>query len=227
MKTGLAFSGGKDSWACLWLYKEKLKDITVIWVNTGKNYPEILETVELAKLICPNFVTVHVDRDGQNEFNGLPSDVVPVDWTREGQACTSEKEVKIQSYLSCCYDNIAKSLISYCNAHGITELINGQRKDEGHKSTSKNGDVVLGIKRIQPLDNWSEKEVFEFLQRRMGMPAHFSFKHTSMDCYDCTAYVKDTKDIRDHRKIHWPHLDEHYRKRKSLLDSAITQALKE
>ena len=41
---GLAFSGGKDSLACWYLYKAK--NPIVFFVNTGKAYPETLALVE-------------------------------------------------------------------------------------------------------------------------------------------------------------------------------------
>jgi len=37
---GLAFSGGKDSMACWYLYRDQQP--IVIFVNTGKAYPETL-----------------------------------------------------------------------------------------------------------------------------------------------------------------------------------------
>jgi tRNA(Ile)-lysidine synthase TilS/MesJ len=40
---GLAFSGGKDSLACWYLCKHL--NPVVLWVNTGKGYPETLEIV--------------------------------------------------------------------------------------------------------------------------------------------------------------------------------------
>lgn len=222
---GLAFSGGKDSWACLLLNKHRLHDILVIWIDTGKNYPELLDTIERAKAMCPNFVTVKVDRDGQNAYHGLPSDIVPVDYTVVGQQCTGKKDVKIQSYLSCCYDNIGRNLLQYCRDNGITELICGQRNDEKHKSTSRNGDVAEGIVRLQPIETWSEEDVLHFVSAHMPLPIHFGFNHSSMDCYDCTAYRKDTKDIAAYRKIHWPLLDKEYQSRKKILDTVINDVL--
>ena len=37
----LMFSGGKDSLLCLLKLKEYLDVINVVWVNTGKNIPEV------------------------------------------------------------------------------------------------------------------------------------------------------------------------------------------
>ena len=127
MDTALAFSGGKDSWACLWLNEYRLDKILVIWVNTGKNYPELLEQIKLAQSLCPNFVEVKTDRDSQNEKEGLPSDVVPIDWTSFGQEMTGKKEVKIQSYLGCCYENLSKHINETVKTYGIKRLITGQR----------------------------------------------------------------------------------------------------
>lgn len=225
--TGLAFSGGKDSWTCLWLNEEKLKDILVIWIDTGKNYPEMLETIKLAEKMCPNFVRVSVDREGQNAYHGIPADLVPIQYTRQGHLTCGVKEVLIQSYLQCCYENIAVNLMSYCHKKGITSLIIGQRNEEEHKSTSRDGDITYGIKRIQPIEQWSEQQVMQFLNQKMELLPHFSFKHSSMDCYDCTAYKKETRDIRLYRAVHFPALEAEFQKRNRLLHYAIDEAMKD
>lgn len=205
-KVALAFSGGKDSWACLWLNKDRLKDIVVIWVNTGKNYPEALRMIDFAKTICPNFGEITVDREGQNKHNGIPSDIVPVEWTNFGQSHTSEKEITIQSYTICCYENIGSQIHKYCKDREITELIRGQRIDEEHKSTARDGDIVDGIKYSQPIESWTKNEVIEFNAKYMDIPTHFHFGHSSLDCYDCSAFLKDTKDISSWAEIAHPDL---------------------
>lgn len=225
MKTALAFSGGKDSWACLWLHRERLNEIVVIWVNTGKNYPEILETIAKAKMLCPNFVEIIVDRDGQNAHNGIPADVVPINWTRHGQDVTGVKSVMIQPYTLCCYENIGMHIQGYCKAHGITHLIRGQRNDEGHKSIARDGCVVDGILYSQPIEDWNEMQVLEFVASHMETPSHFKFKHSSMDCYDCTAFATESKDRVSHMKEHHPIMFAEYDKRNSALKIALTEAL--
>lgn len=225
--TGLAFSGGKDSWACLLLNRDRLNDIQVIWVNTGKNFPETIGSVRKAKELCPNFVTLTVDRDGQNAYHGLPSDIVPVKWTREGQTCCGDKDVLVQSFLHCCYENLTYPMMHYCREHGIQELIIGQRNDEQYKSPSKNGDMAFGIKRLHPIEDWTKEQVLQYLSDHMEVPQHFNLEHSSMDCYDCTAYRTGTRDISAYRKIHWPELDQKYMDRKDQLDKALKEALEE
>ena len=227
METALAFSGGKDSWACLWLNRFRLAEITVIWVNTGKNYPEMLATIELAKAMCPNFVEVIVDRDGQNAFNGLPSDVVPINWTLSGQNITHKKPVLVQSYLQCCYENIGMNLHAYCKANGIKTLIRGQRNDEGHKSSARDGFVIEGITYKQPIEKLTSEQVLSYVSRFMVLPDHFKFKHSSMDCFDCTAFASESKDRVAYAKDNHPELHAVYEDRRKSLQSALTESMKE
>lgn len=203
---GLAFSGGKDSWACLQLYKDQLKDITVLWVNTGKNFPELLKSVELAKAMCPNFIEIKVDKDAQNDACGLPSDIVPCANTLYGETVTGSVEQRIQPYFQCCYDNISKPLNDKARELGITHMIRGNRKDEGHLSSHNDGDIVDGVVQIHPNKNMTRQNVLDYLNSVMEVPEHFYFEHSSLDCYDCSAYLKDTKDIAEWQKINHPKL---------------------
>ena len=225
MKLGLAFSGGKDSLACLLLNKERLSEITVFFVNTGKTYPETMKLVEFAKSISPNFVEILVDREGQNDYHGIPADVVPINWTALGQTQTCKKDVTIQSYLQCCYENIAKPLMDAAKHYGITHMIRGQRLDESHKSTAKDNDVVDGITFLHPIETWAVSSVIEFIQNHMELPAHFNLGHTSLDCFDCTAYQKETKDVSSYRELKHPELHQKYLARKEQLDSVLREAL--
>lgn len=225
MKLGLAFSTGKDSLACLLMHKEQLSNITVFWVNTGKAFPESLKIVDFAKSIAPNFIEVIVDQQGQNDYNGIPADIVPINWTIAGQILNGEKPVKIQSYLQCCFENISSQLHNAAKAHGITHLIRGQRNDESMKATSRNGDVVDGITYLHPIENWTAKEVLGYISEHMPLPEHYNLGHTSLDCFDCTAYQKVTKDVSLYRETHHPELHKQYLARKEKLDSAIREAL--
>lgn len=221
---GLAFSGGKDSWACLWL-EEDLTNTTVFFVNTGKCYPEQLEMVEMAKKMCPLFVEIHTSQEQQNTKWGLPSDVVPINWSHFGQLMTNKKDISIQSYLECCYENIGGALDKKIKEIGITHLVRGQRNDESHKSSVSNGTTVDGITYLHPIEDWTKQQVMEFLETKMAIPEHFYLNHTSLDCYDCTAYKNESKDRIEYTKSKHPEMYEKYKTRKTQLDKALNEAL--
>lgn len=217
----LAFSGGKDSMACLHLCKSSI-DIA-IHVDTGKSYPETRKMVAYANTIVP-VVVVESDREGQNEREGIPSDVVPVDYTTFGQSLTGEKAVKIQSYHDCHFQNIGLPLLLKAAELGVTSLILGQRNDDRHKSTAKDGDMIEGITRLHPIEGWTDDDVFNYLRSVMVVPLHYyRVEHSSLDCYDCTAFTKSSKDRIEYTKETHPEFHAQYLARME----SIRQALKE
>lgn len=218
----LAFSGGKDSMACLHLLADSLN--CAIYVNTGKAYPETLEMLRYASQLIP-MVIIHSDRAKQNDREGMPADVVPIDYTRLGQLLTGQKPIMIQSYLSCCYENIAYPILKKAKEIGATEIVYGQRNDENHKSTSRNGDVVEGMKRLHPIEDWTSEQVMAYLETKMTVPAHYAIRHSSLDCYDCTAFRKDSHDRVAFTAERYPEMHAEYTERLELLNKAIASAM--
>lgn len=222
----LWFSGGKDSMACLYLLRHKLHDITVLFLNTGKYYPEHLATVERARLMCPSWIEIHADRDGQWARSGLPSDLVPVDWTAFGQAFSEIKRTTIQPYLQCCLENITAPLMQKSKELGATVVIKGQRLEDSHKSQARNGDMVDGVICEHPIENWSKDDVLSYLKDQMGeLPEHYVLEHSSMDCYDCTAYAAHSLDRAKWTKERHPELYADYRMKLSELHAVLTPTM--
>ena len=208
--------------ACLYLYRHELDDITVLFLNTGKYYPEHLATVEKARAMCPNWIEIKSDRDEQWAAYGFPSDVVPVNWTVFGQKFTGLKTVRVQSYLQCCFENIMYPVIEKAKQLGATEIIRGQRLDEGHKSPSKDGDIVDGVTLVHPVETWTRDEVLAYLKEQMGeLPEHYVLEHSSMDCYDCTAYAAHSVDRVQWMKDRHPELYMDFRTKLAALSHAM------
>jgi len=208
--------------ACLFLMRDTLD--CAIYVDTGYAYPETLAMVDIAREMLPVHV-VKSDRAGQNEREGIPADVVPIDWTRFGQSVSSVKPSRIQGYLGCCSENVSGPLMRAALDMGVTELVYGERFDESHKSTATDGDVVCGIKRLHPIESWSAAEVMAYLATKMDVPAHFSIKHSSLDCYDCTAYRSESKDRIEWMRVKYPDFYAQYSARNDALTGALKQAM--
>lgn len=200
----LAFSGGKDSLACWLLCRHE--DPYVIWMNTGKVYPETMKVIELVRSQTDKFIELKTDQAAQNERNGLPSEIVPIDWTSEGMHITGPKPVRIQSYLQCCWQNISGPLMDAAVKLGVKYLIRGQRLDEAHKSPARDGSEVGGLVLLQPIEKWSKQEVLDFIGKHMEIPDHFVLDHSSMDCYDCTAFLAHSVDRAEWSKARHPEL---------------------
>lgn len=193
MKLGLAFSGGKDSLACWYLCRDQ--NPTVFWVNTGKAYPETIAIVEAVRSEAHAFVEVKTDQQANIAAHGVPADIVPIDWTDVGMIVTAPKAAKVQSYLGCCYANVSAPLHRAAKDHGITHIIRGQRADESHRATSVNGTVYDGMTFLHPVEDWSAAQVMAFLKIQMAaLPDHYRIEHSSLDCYDCTAYMAHSRD---------------------------------
>lgn len=208
--------------ACLFLMIDSLD--CAIYVDSGFSYPETKKMIDIACDMLPVHV-VKTDRYGQNERQGIPADVVPIDWTALGQAVSGKKMVKIQGYLGCCYENLSAPLLEKAAELGVTELVYGERLDESHKSTSINGDTVNGIKRLHPIESWSADQVMAYLSEKMEIPEHFSIKHSSLDCYDCTAFRKDSADRIEWTRNKYPVFYAEYSARASALNNALSQAM--
>jgi 3'-phosphoadenosine 5'-phosphosulfate sulfotransferase (PAPS reductase)/FAD synthetase len=216
----LAFSGGKDSLACWYLCRHE--NPVVYWVNTGKAYPETIKIVEEIKSQAADFVEVKTDQQSHIEVHGLPSDVVPVDLTSLGNVFIKKTPIKVQSYLDCCYQNISRPLMDALKHRGVTELIKGQRNDDTHKATARNGDIVEGILIRHPIENWSSKEVLSYVELNRGsIPEHFNIDHSSLDCYDCTAYLAYSADRVAWMKQAHPDFYEEYLVKITALKSAV------
>jgi len=207
--------------ACLHLLREDLA--CAIYVDTGYTYRETQRLVDYAATMVPMYV-VHSDRAGQNERDGIPADIVPLDWTVLGQQMTSPKPVTIQSYLGCCWANIAAPLFEQAKTLGVTELVYGQRNQETHKSPARHGTLVCGITRLHPIEDWTDQQVMDFLKTKMEIPAHYAIRHSSLDCYDCPAFHHESSDRVAWTKEHYPKFYDAYRVRKLAIESALVEA---
>ncbi len=190
------FSGGKDSLACLYLYRDSWKDsdFCAAWVNTGAAYPE-------AEAFIRSFgdklrlVEITTNQPEFIERNGFPSDVIPVAYTNIGHAIGLDSPFLISDYLSCCSHNIWQPMDRAMREIKATTIIRGQRLSEVRKSPLRDGHVENGVTYLYPLEDWSEQKVLDYLKEQDApLPAYYATERTSRDCWSCTAYLDENKE---------------------------------
>ena len=193
--TAIQFSGGKDSLACLYLYRERWDTTYVVWLDTGAAYPEMIEYMEKWKQRLPHFIHVKSDQPGNVRERGWPVDVLPVENTLVGRMITGNDGPLMQSYLDCCAVNIWVPLYNACKKLGIKYLVKGQRGDDRRKSLAVDGQVVDGIQYVMPIQGWTEEQVFQYLKDvEADMPPGYGMgEKTGRDCWNCTAYLDDNR----------------------------------
>lgn len=195
-KIVLMLSGGKDSMACLFLLRPWWDKITVLFVNTGDAFPEMLDFMRGIRAMVPRFYEVIGDVRGYIEKFGLPSDIVPVNYSHIGQSVTRARKTKINAYLQCCSDNMWLPAQEALKELGATLVIRGQKKSDNHSSPIASGHVENGVEYLFPIEDWTDAAVFAFLaeQPDFKKPEFYDIKHSSLDCMSCTAYCADQKD---------------------------------
>jgi len=204
-KVALMFSGGKDSIACLHLIKNYLDKTTVVWVNTGASFPEIEALMEETRQQVPHFLEIKTNQPDSIKSKGYPVDVVPVNYTVLGQSVTSIKDFKVRSYFECCAENFWLPCDAEMRKLGITGVIRGQRQSEGHRAPIKSGYVENGIEYNFPIETWSDNEVIDYLKSKdVVIDKRLSMSHSSLDCWNCTAYMAESKDRFNYIKKHHP-----------------------
>lgn len=195
MDTALLFSGGKDSLACLYLYRDVWDRLPVIWVNTGAVYPEMIEYMEGWKRRLPHFIEVKTNQPDNVAQNGWPVDVLPVRNSSLGRAIYGNDLPLMQPYLNCCAENIWFPLHRAVVECGATKAIKGQRREDEHKSTARDGETVYGVTYLMPIYEWTTQQVFSYL-KDVGAelaPGYEDGEKTGRDCWDCTAYLADNQ----------------------------------
>jgi phosphoadenosine phosphosulfate reductase len=134
--------------------------------------------------------------------------------------------VRVQDYLSCCSRVLFTPLTEFLREYEATLVIRGQRVSEPMKGPVRSGDVVDGVEYLMPLEQWSEAEVFEFLESRgVVVPAFYSEVAHSLDCWSCTAFLDQSLDKLDYLKRRHPEKWTVVAERLSALEYAIDEEL--
>lgn len=192
-KIVLQFSGGKDSLACLYLLREYWDRMAVVWCDTGDALPETHAQMEEVAKLVHTFVRAPSDQPGNIAQHGPPADVVGVWQTPTGRLLRVAQSLPpVQTPFDCCAENIWRPLDRASRGLGATVIVRGQRNSEALKSTVRSGYIENGVKYVFPIEEWTEAQVLEYLEREgVPLPKHYAYFNSSLDCGHCTAYLSE------------------------------------
>ncbi|WP_289077494.1 phosphoadenosine phosphosulfate reductase family protein [uncultured Parasutterella sp.] len=203
----LFYSGGKDSLALLLRLKPYWNRVNVVWVDTGNQFPEVIEHMGKVMSMVPHFTTLRGNIPEYFLKNGFPVDVVPTRYTRFGQFAFGEKPLTVCSRFDCCNANIWAPMRAYLAAVKPTCVLRADRQTERIKGP-ENED---GIEFVFPIWEWTDEQVWRYLQGEAGdlLQERHCMKHgTSLDCQTCMAYNEEIPERLTYLKKEHPALYE-------------------
>lgn len=185
----LAFSGGKDSLAVVWLLRAAgvLDRVVFYHLSTGDLLPEIEETVVAVRAIAPRWVEIRTDARAWRAEHGNPSDLVPHSSHDVGRAMGEGR--RLSSRYECCSQNLMLPFWERVRADGNTLLIRGTKACDMRRLPCESGEVVDGVELWLPLRDWSHADVLAYL-RAEGAPLSSVYDRmtNAPECATCTAW---------------------------------------
>ena len=205
----LQFSGGKDSLACLWLLERFWTRMHVVWANSGDAFPETVALMNRVRDMVPHFIEVRSDQPSQIKEFGFPTDVLPVrNHPGVMHVLHPHPRPPLQSFYACCRDNLWTPMQQKLDQLGATLIIRGQRTSEVQHSPVRSGDILDGIEYLFPIEDWTGDQVREYVAAKpLGLPAHYAYVDTSLDCMHCTGHLFEN--IGKRRYMAEKHPDQH------------------
>jgi phosphoadenosine phosphosulfate reductase len=98
----------------------------------------------------------------------------------------------VQTPFDCCAENIWRPLDRASRGIGATVIVRGQRNSETLKSPVRSGYIENGVKYVFPIEDWTEAQVLEYLDREgVPLPKHYGYFNSSLDCGHCTGYLSE------------------------------------
>lgn len=193
-KIALQFSGGKDSLAALYLCRQHWDKITVFWLNTGAAPPSAVKRMNAIRDLVPNFVECKSDQPQDIETNGYPVDILPLRTAAGNLMFEAHDGIRLQPYMACCANNLWIPMHNAMREMGITLIIRGQRNSDQRKALIRSGESMDGFEVYFPLQDWTEAQVFEYLRiKAIEIPPHYAYGTSSVDCWNCTAYLYENQ----------------------------------
>ena len=191
-KAALYLSGGKDSLAMLYVMRPWWEKLTVVWLDTGDAPEKTHELMERIKQMVPSFLHVRSNQPEVIATDGLPIDLNVPEMAGEFGNWMSQVGMKFQNRYDCCSKVLWQPLHNAIVDSGFTLLIRGQKENDPVRPNSRNGDHYDKFELLFPLNEWSDDDVFDYLQENaIPVLGDYSYGRSNIDCCTCTAYLHE------------------------------------
>ncbi len=224
-KIALSYSGGKDSRACIQLFKDRLDEITIYHLDTGDLLPEMRASVAEVEATAPHFVRIETNVAEWIATHGLPTDLLP--YTEHpvarhmGQGRSAHPLVP---RYDCCYANLMWPVYARVRDDGNTLLIRGTKLVDMRRLPAYDGEVVEGVTIHYPLLGWTNQQVFAYLSLQgVTLPRVYNYVENSPECARCSAWWGEGRGMYL-RKYH-PELWAEYDARLQIIIDAVAPSL--
>ena len=224
-KVAFQFSGGKDSLAALYFLRRFWPLMAVYWVDTGDSVPEVREVVERVRAEVPSFKVVQGQQPQTIQSFGWPADTVPADTEFMGAIALGSKFV-LQSRNHCCFQSLMLPMHKAMVDDGITLIVRGQKNSDKRKAPVRSGDKAGMATLWFPIADWTDEDVFAFLEKEgVPIPGFYSQLTSSPDCLTCSAYMDENRGefLRSRHPEAWETV--HFRVK--LISAALRESLAE
>lgn len=109
---------------------------------------------------------------------------------------------------------------------GASIVIRGEKRADHMKSGLPDGTVIDGVEYQFPLADWTDAEVLAYLKERgVSLPPNYELMSTSLDCWNCTAYLADNVQKFSYLRAHHPEKYGHVRGVLAELQTALSKSL--
>lgn len=192
--TVLQFSGGKDSLACLYKWRDRLDDVTVLFSDTGAIFPHVRQfVIDACASLGADLVIVEPAEPIRSfhERLGVPADVVPVFSTVELAPYLTETEKRplVNPVMRCCASMLLAPMQEFVDKARPQFVVRGSKKADRRVGVP-DGHVENGITYLSPLWNMTDADVFAYLDEvGAKLPTHYATVNDSLDCYLCSGHL--------------------------------------
>lgn len=222
-KIALSYSGGKDSRACIQLFKDRLDDITIYHLDTGDLLPEVRECVAEVEARVPRFVRINTNVSEWIRLNGLPTDLLPYTSHPVARHMGQEPRSLVPRY-DCCYANLMWPVYARVRDDGNTLLIRGTKLVDMRRLPAQDGEVVDGVTIHYPLLGWTNQQVFAYLGLQgVRLSRVYNYVENSPECARCSAWWGEGRAA--YLKKYHPELWAEYDARLQIIIDAVAPSL--